>query len=158
MTASRHDRRSGRGCSGHGPLSPAAVYGDHRLFHGPAFQTLHRVGPMTDEGGSAVIGSTHDRAWPGSAWAADPAAIDGCLQLARLWGIERNGAPSLPGRIGNCRIIRQAQPGQTYECRMWSRVVDAFRSEHDIDLMLDGELAIALSGVEMYRTKAGIAA
>ena len=66
---------------------------------------------MTDEGGTAVIGSTHDRAWPGAVWAADPAAIDGCLQLARLWGIERGGAPSLPGRIGSCRIFRQAAAG-----------------------------------------------
>jgi len=141
-----------------GPLAPAPVYGDHRLFHGPAFQTLHRVDPMTDEGGTAVIGSTHDRAWPGSAWAADPAAIDGCLQLALLWGQEKMGAMTLPGRIGSCRIFRQARPGETYTCRMWSRAVDDFRSEHDIDLMLDGELAIALSGVEMYRTKADIAA
>ena len=56
-------------------------------------------------------------------------------------------------RFGTCRILRRARPGQTYICRSHSRRVDAWRSLHDIELLLDGEPAISLSGLEMYRTR-----
>lgn len=136
-------------------LAAAAVYGDHRLFHGPAFQTLRQVGALSEAGCHAVIGTTADRGWPGTGWAVDPAALDGCLQLARLWALARSGQPSLPGRVGRCRVHRLAGPGQSYFCRMTSRMVDAWKSEHAFELLLDGELAIELAGVEMFRTKAG---
>jgi NAD(P)-dependent dehydrogenase (short-subunit alcohol dehydrogenase family) len=138
-------------------LAPAAVYGDRRLFHGPAFQTIRRIGPLDEAGGHAMLATTLDRGWAGTGWATDPAALDGCLQLARLWGLARNGEPSLPGRVGRCRIHRLAGPGQAYFCRMRSRMVDAWKSEHEFELLLDGEPAIELAGVEMFRTKAGAA-
>lgn len=133
--------------------APAAVYGDGRLFHGPAFQTIQRLGALGEGGGEAMIGSTLDRSWPAMDWLSDPAALDGCLQLARLWVAERGGGLTLPVRLGACRVLRRARPGQTYFCRSRSRIVDAWRSQHDIELMLDGETAISISGLEMYRTR-----
>jgi hypothetical protein len=132
---------------------PASVYGDGRLFHGPAFQTIESLGVFGAQGGGAVIGSTVDRSWPCGDWLTDPAALDGALQLARLWVAERGGGLSLPVRIGACHVARRARPGQTYVCRLQSRIVDAWRSQHDLELMLGDELAISLSGLEMYRTK-----
>ena len=50
-------------------------------------------------------------------------------------------------------MLRQARPGQAYACRLRSRSVDAWRSDHDVELLLDGEVVISLSGLEMYRIK-----
>ena len=136
----------------------ASVYGDGRLFHGPAFQTVSAIAPVTAAGVDALIAPTAHPSWPATEWATDPGAVDGALQLAILWSHAEGRGLSLPLRIGRARILRQAKPGKPYQCRVRCRAVDAWRSEHDIALFLDGEPAILLSGVEFCRTRAELAA
>ena len=38
-----------------------------------------------------------------SQWQIDPAALDGALQLLRVWGVVQDGHPSLPTAIGRVR-------------------------------------------------------
>ena len=141
------------GATGDAPQWNGAVYREGGLFHGPAFQTIARLEALHDDGGAAIVGSIHERGWPSAGWLSDPAAVDGAIQVAFLWSLERGGGRTLPVRLGACRVLRQARPGQAYECRLRSRSVDAWRSDHDVELLLDGEVAISLSGLEMYRIK-----
>ncbi|MFZ5781268.1 MAG: SDR family NAD(P)-dependent oxidoreductase [Pseudomonadota bacterium] len=132
---------------------PATVYGDGRLFHGPAFQTIRDIGAFGSDGVQAVLATTSDRSWPRERWLSDPAALDGGLQLARLWVLEQGGGPTLPMGLQACQVLRVARPGETYRCRLRTERVDALRSRHDLDLWLGDELAVSVRGLEMYRTR-----
>ena len=51
---------------------------------------------------SARLATAGAMGWPAQ-WQLDPAALDGALQLLRLWGVAQDGRASLPTGIGRCR-------------------------------------------------------
>jgi len=76
-----------------------ALYGD-KLFHGPAFAALREVQGLGDQGAQAELIGAAQLNWPADRWLSDPALLDGGLQLARIWGFEILGRPTLPTSLG----------------------------------------------------------
>ncbi len=84
-----------------GPWARDTVYDGHVLFHGPDFHVirdLHGVGP---EGISATVVGLRALGWADEPWQSDPAAVDGGLQLALLWGREVLGGATLPMSVAS---------------------------------------------------------
>lgn len=68
------------------PIDSREAYGEHGLFHGPAFQVIHALGSLGEDGGLVKINSDVDQHWLGAPFHSQPALLDGCLQLPVLWG------------------------------------------------------------------------
>jgi hypothetical protein len=94
------------------PRSPAVgdhvggpLYDGDVLFHGPSFQVVDAVEGLGPEGLVARLGGLDTVGWTG-AWATDPAALDGLLQLGLVWFDASLGGASLPTAIGRVRVHR----------------------------------------------------
>jgi NAD(P)-dependent dehydrogenase (short-subunit alcohol dehydrogenase family) len=73
------------------------------LFHGPAFAVIREVLTCTPDGIVARLATAGAMGWSGR-WQLDPAALDGALQLLRVWGVAQDGRPSLPTSIALCEV------------------------------------------------------
>ncbi len=93
---------------------------DTALFHGPSFQVIREIVDCTPTSISARLATAGAMGWPDS-WQLDPAALDGALQLLRVWGIAQDGRASLPTSIGRCRTWAawpaSGDVGCTLQCR-----------------------------------------
>jgi NAD(P)-dependent dehydrogenase (short-subunit alcohol dehydrogenase family) len=72
------------------------------LFHGPAFRAIRAVVECTAATISGRIATAAAMGWP-RGWQLDPLALDGALQLLRLWGVVHGGQATLPTEIARCR-------------------------------------------------------
>ncbi|QLL05501.1 SDR family oxidoreductase [Mycobacterium vicinigordonae] len=138
-TISRGSRRGRDTCYNHGAL-----------FHGPAFQVIDSVDCWETSATASLHGVTA-AGWPGEGWATDPAALDGCLQLALIWSFERLGRTVLPLRLGE--VVRyQAGPlGQGLRCVLSNGDATNNRVVCDLDLVDAGDLLVAsLKRLELY--------
>ena len=89
--------------------------------------------------------------WPGSLWNTDVAAIDGGLQLAILWGIQKTGNKSLPTKIGTYHSYLAGPITGPVHCELHSKSVADDRTVSDILFFnKDGQLAAELCDVEMH--------
>ncbi|MEU9457019.1 SDR family NAD(P)-dependent oxidoreductase [Streptomyces sp. NPDC048277] len=61
------------------------VYDGHLLFHGPAFRALTAVDDIGQAGAVGTLCGVTELGWPEEPWHTDPAAVDGCMQLAAAW-------------------------------------------------------------------------
>ncbi len=73
------------------------------LFHGPAFAVIREVVTCDDAVIVARVATAGAMQWPGG-WQLDPVALDGALQLLRVWGWAQDGTPSLPTAIAACEV------------------------------------------------------
>jgi hypothetical protein len=109
------------------------------------------VGPQGAE--SAVVGS-RALGWEGSSRQTDPAAVDGCLQLAVLWAREAGAGNTLPMAIRECRIYRPGPIEVEVEvrCVVRARRADGTGAECDVALIdPDGSPRVELIGVLLVR-------
>lgn len=137
------------------PWRPDEVY-EGKLFHGPDFQVIRELEGIGEGGGVGVFEGTGSKAWPGGPWLADPAALDGGMQLALLWGLNKAGRVFLPIRIGAFIPHGQAPEGEALRCAFQTRLVGASRTESDLNITtLDGRLVSEMQGVEMYSIDGG---
>jgi hypothetical protein len=120
------------------------------LFHGPAFRAVQRLGSMGAGGGcGSLVGST-TLGWPGGPFATDPAALDGCLQLAFLWGHHHLGRRSLPASLGRIVWCRPEMGPGPWTCSFRAA---CGRDGLSADLLLTGPgggPVLFLGGVELY--------
>ena len=93
-----------------GPADAAPVYDGTVLFHGETFQVIRSVDGASDEGLAATLASTADVKWPSEPWRTDPAALDGGLQMALLFGKRVLGGASLPMSVDAVRTFRDGPP------------------------------------------------
>lgn len=100
------------------------------LFHGPAFQVLERVETFGLERARAELATTADKAWPGGPWLADPAALDGGLQLARIWAHARCGFKSLPMAVGEFSLHQPGKP--IAACELCARSTSSMEARVDL--------------------------
>jgi hypothetical protein len=135
------------------------LYGPKTLFHGPHFQVIRSVDAMSPEGARATLATTQDVGWPTDtmAWHTDPAALDGALQLAILFGLQGGGATTLPMRIA--RVVlpakHEAAPGPI-RCELTQRHRSPERLLCDLSLTRgDGSKLADLLGVEMFALPSG---
>jgi hypothetical protein len=89
--------------------APAGLYADGPLFHGPRFQVLREVEAVSATSARARMATTAAMAWPG-AYVAEPALLDGALQLALVWAFEATGRAYLPMRLGGVDVPLGARP------------------------------------------------
>jgi NAD(P)-dependent dehydrogenase (short-subunit alcohol dehydrogenase family) len=85
------------------------LYDDGPLFHGPRFQVLRAVDSVSATFARARIATTSAMRWPGT-YIADPAMVDGALQLALVWAYETTGQRCVPMRFGAVDVALDARP------------------------------------------------
>ena len=131
-------------------LDREMCYRSDALFHGPAFQVLNSV----DSGFSTATASLSGlkaAGWPGEGWATDPAALDGCLQLALVWSFEQLGRKVLPLRVGEVIRYRAGALGGGLRCELSNGEAKNSRAVCDLDLFdADNVLVASIKRLELY--------
>ncbi len=131
-------------------LANNQIYGG-ALFHGPSFQVIKEI--SLNEGGQAdviSIAGLRDQNWPAENWVADPAALDGALQLALLWTAQQLDLPSLPTSIETVHLMQPPKSGR-YEASLHGRSTTANQAICDVILKdQEGNLAAELRGITTH--------
>jgi acyl transferase domain-containing protein/NADP-dependent 3-hydroxy acid dehydrogenase YdfG len=128
-------------------------YEDGGLFHGPRFHVIDDVRTIDDSGIRAVLDGTARMGWESGPWRTDAAAMDGALQLIRLWTLRNMGHASLPTRIGNCVHHGGGPAAGRLECVVRCRRNGALSVTSDARLTgRDGVLVAELHDIEMHMT------
>jgi hypothetical protein len=139
------------------PWDGPALYGPSSLFHGSHFQVLRSIDGVSPDGARGTLSSTGQAGWPGG-WRVDPAALDGALQLAFLFGLRGGGGPSLPMRIARLVVHRSGDAGPL-RCDLRQRERTRERLLCDLSLASGaGEPVADLLGVEMFTVPSGTTA
>jgi Polyketide synthase dehydratase len=127
-------------------------YGDGRdLFHGPDFQVVEEVINMDESGAAGIIRTTRAMRWPSGPWKTDAAALDGALQLIRLWGVKNLGGVSLPSRVGAFRRLNFSTTINSLLCHVRCHRSGALCIVADADLLSgDGRTLAEMRDVEMH--------
>ena len=136
-----------------------ALYGDDTLFHGPSFQVIESIQGLGEQGARATLRGLIAQGLEPEAWTLDVLLVDGCLQLALLWGLQVSGGQSLPMRLGEARFYEPPERGP-FVCELVKRAVSAQRTVSDMRVTRasDGAPVCDLRGVEMYVVPGGTAA
>jgi hypothetical protein len=141
-----------------GPTTPAGgrhlnrdnCYTNGALFHGPAFQVLKNV-DCQDTSATASLHGLTTAGWQGEGWATDSAALDGCLQLAVLWGFEQLGRTVLPLKVGEVVRYRAGALGDGLRCVLSNGGATSSRAVCDLDLIdAENRLVASLKRLELY--------
>jgi hypothetical protein len=122
---------------------------DGRLFHGPDFQAIRTLDGVSGEGAAASLAGALELGWQGD-WRTDLVAMDGGLQLARLWGIHHLGQASLPTRIGSITLHSDEPVAGPVQCVLRTDASREFKTVSDISLFAAGRLIAEMEGVEMH--------
>ena len=131
-------------------LDLSKIYND-LLFHGPDFHVIKSLEGVSEEGSVATLTGTRQMGWPGDLWKTDVAAIDGGLQLARLWGIHIIGKKSLPTSIGAYYSFHEGLVEGPINCELYGHNVRNERTISDISFYSEGgDLVAKMCDVEMH--------
>ncbi|HEY3841214.1 MAG TPA: SDR family NAD(P)-dependent oxidoreductase, partial [Bryobacteraceae bacterium] len=135
------------------PAPDRQWYQDGGLFHGPRFHVIDDVRTIDDSGVRAVLDGTARMGWESGPWRTDAAAMDGALQLIRLWTLRNMGHASLPTHIGNCVHHAEGPAAGPLECVVQCRRNGALSVISDARLTRhDGVLVAELNDIEMHVT------
>jgi hypothetical protein len=134
-------------------LAPLAVpiYGD-ALFHGDEFQVISKVEGVGQDGIVGDLVGVAERSWSGGPFKADPAAIDGGIQLAVLWAQQRLGGKGLPTGLGAYRSFTSSPASGPLRCTVAARPEGSHSAVSDITFV-DGRgcVVLRLEGVETHQ-------
>ncbi len=131
------------------PLEEA--YDDGNLFHGPDFEVLTEIKGISEGGGVANLKGSRLMGWPAEGWFADPAALDGALQIGLLWGMQTMGKQTLPMRMDSYTPFVTAPVDEPLECIVRKRSNSSKRIVADVLLRSeDGQILAEMLGVAMY--------
>ncbi|MFH8439772.1 SDR family oxidoreductase [Streptomyces sp. NPDC018026] len=134
------------------PLDRDDPYDGKVLFHGPRFHALRTVRGISEHGAEATVTGVRALGWAGEHWSLDPAAVDGALQLALLWGAEVLGAATLPMTVAECRVHRRGPVDAAVRCVVRGRKAHETGARCDAALIdADGFVRLELIGVELVR-------
>ncbi|MGY5070995.1 SDR family NAD(P)-dependent oxidoreductase [Streptomyces griseus] len=135
------------------PLDRTDPYDGDVLFHGPRFHALRRVRGVSEHGAEATVAGLRALGWEaGGHGPLDPAAVDGALQLALLWGEKALGAATLPMAVAECRVHRRGPVDGTVRCVVRGRKTHDTGARCDAALIdADGSVRLELLGVELVR-------
>ncbi len=132
------------------PWSDDELYGA-LLFHGAPFRVIRSVEGVSRDGMVAVIAGLRAMGWPEGTYQTDVAAMDGALQIARLWGYHMASRPSLPTAIAEFRRYVAGPADGPLRVDLRGRAVNKHRTLSDIRLTtLDGTVMADMRGVEMH--------
>jgi len=131
-------------------LNRDTCYNSGALFHGPAFQVLEGV-EYQDSSATASLHGLTAAGWRGEGWATDPAALDGCLQVALVWSGEKLGRTVLPLRVGEVVRYRPGALGDGLRCVLSNGDAKKSRVVCDLDLVDAENLVVAsFKRLELY--------
>ena len=131
-------------------LNRDTCYSNGALFHGPAFQVLETVDCRASSATASLYGLTA-AGWQGEGWATDPAALDGCLQLALVWSFDQLGRTVLPLRVGEVARYRPGALGHGLRCVLSNGDAKNNRAVCDLDLVDAENLLVAsFKRLELY--------
>jgi NAD(P)-dependent dehydrogenase (short-subunit alcohol dehydrogenase family) len=123
------------------------------LFHGPDFQVIAKLLSLDEAGAAAILRTTRNMRWPSGPWKTDAAAVDGALQLIRLWGVRNLGGPSLPTRIGSFVRHGPGSAAHSLRCEVKARSAGSLVIMADARLLHDdGRIFAEMRDVEMHLT------
>lgn len=132
------------------PLDRATPYDGEVLFHGPRFHALRTVRGVSEHGAEATVAGVRALGWADEHGPLDPAAVDGALQLALLWGEKVLGAATLPMAVAECRLHRRGPVDGAVRCVVRSRKAHDTGARCDAALIdADGSVLVELIGVEL---------
>jgi acyl transferase domain-containing protein/acyl carrier protein len=132
------------------PFEKPEIYDGHVLFHGPRFQSLLSVEGLADTGAAGTVAGAAKLGWQTRDWQIDPAAADGGLQLACLWGERVLGGRCLPMAIGETRVHRPGVRPEISRCLLRARKVHHSDALCDIALIgSDGTPVLEMLGVDV---------
>jgi acyl transferase domain-containing protein/NAD(P)-dependent dehydrogenase (short-subunit alcohol dehydrogenase family) len=147
-----------------GPESPGVqemrsvseIYsGTSDLFHGPDFRVIEELLKLDESGATGILHTTRNMRWPSGPWKTDAAALDGALQLIRLWGVRNLGGPSLPTRIGSFVQYGPETAATSLRCQIRARATGTLGLVADADLFFrDGRIFAEMRDIEMHLTPA----
>ena len=131
-------------------LDRNTCYNSDPLFHGPAFQVIQNV-DCQDSSATASLYGLITAGWQGEGWATDPAALDGCLQVALVWSFEQLGRKVLPLRVGEVVRYRAGALGEELRCVLSNGDAKNNRAVCDLDLVdADNQLVVSIKRLELY--------
>lgn len=134
------------------PFEHPDVYRREALFHGPRFHALRTVHGVSQHGAEATVAGLRTLGWADGPWPLDPAAVDGALQLAVLWGEEALGAATLPMAVAECGVYRRGPVDGTVRCVVRGRKAHGTGARCDAALIgTDGSVLLELTGIELVR-------
>jgi NAD(P)-dependent dehydrogenase (short-subunit alcohol dehydrogenase family) len=135
-------------------LESSQIYGD-RLFHGPSFQVIGQLQSYNAECAVGMLQGKSDITQnEGSSLHTFPSLLDGGLQLARLWGYEIYGQPSLPMSIGNSYVASRQVDLEPIRCEILVKQQNSQKFVVDINWINQHDRCLAqLQQVEMYVIK-----
>jgi hypothetical protein len=126
------------------------IYGG-MLFHGPSFHAIRSITGISRDGIAAEMVGLTALGWPEGPHQTDVAALDGGLQLARLWGYHMAKRPSLPTSIGEFRRYVAGPVDVPLHVELRGRSVTKHRTLTDIRFTTrEGALVADMRGVEMH--------
>jgi acyl transferase domain-containing protein/NADP-dependent 3-hydroxy acid dehydrogenase YdfG len=129
------------------------VYCNGDLFHGPDFQVIAELLSLDESGATAILRTTRNMRWPSGPWKTDAAALDGALQLIRLWGLRNMGVPSLPTRVGSFVRYGSATAGNSLRCEVQARAAGTLGIAANARLLFsDGRIFAEMRDIEMHLT------
>lgn len=132
------------------PWQLTEIYNPAHLFHGPDFQAITALDTISGLGGKGELIGILQKNWPNARWQIDVLALDGALQLLRLWGLYQIGQSSLPTAIAEFHCYDKQLPTQPLQCFFKSTIKGKYRTLSDVVLLKkDGQLYAELLGVEM---------
>lgn len=147
------DREEGaRGVPETRPVSD--IYGANGdLFHGPDFQVIGELLNLDESGVTGLLLTTRDMCWPSGPWKTDAAALDGVLQMIRLWGVRYLDGRSLPTRIGWFARHIPGVAATPLRCEIQARAAGSLGIVADARLLLrDGRIFAEMHEIEMHLT------
>jgi acyl transferase domain-containing protein len=135
------------------------IYTQHRLFHGPAFQGIHTIDRVGENGLLATLEilPTGDlyRSHANPEYYIDPHLFDAAGQLVGYWPVEylKEGYVILPVKIAEVAKYCENPPvGTVVPCRLRIREVNQRTVLADYDLILpDGRVWLRITGWEDWR-------
>ena len=131
-------------------LNRDTCYNNGALFHGPAFRVLESVECQGSSATASLRGLTA-AGWRGEGWATDPAALDGCLQLAAAWSFEQLGRAVLPLKVGEVVRYRSGALDDGLRCVLSNGDPKKNRAVCDLDLVDAENLLVAsFKRLELY--------
>lgn len=121
------------------PRDARQLYGEHWMFHGPAFQGVRAIGDLGDDG---VDGEVEALSTPG-------ATLDCAGQLYGWWVMATASSDflALPRSIDRIELFRDLPPGRRYRSRVRITGLEERTVRSDIELVDgDGRVAVRITG------------
>ncbi len=127
-------------------------YDGTTLFHGPRLRAIRSAPGLSAAGAEATVAGSRTLGWEGASGQVDPAAVDGCLQLAVLWAQRAGAGRTLPMSVRECRLHRPGPVEDTARCVVRAGRVDDAGATCDVALLdRDGSVRVELLGVQLVR-------